>query len=324
MDAKISKSRLSNYLAYDWLKILLAVTLAVVAVCVFFTTIKTRARDEQVFCVYAYSDIKMGADGEILNDTLLKDKVLSYEIMKTNVEQLSDTASGSLFGGLYGGALYATRLTESSRTVMFTSAIDETDSAGYEALEMLLGVNAHSKELELHGFLNFETYLNDCKAYLQQFFGDDVAAGTLNTKKAEEGFLARNGEDRRFTSDKKRAEGLLQEQERLENLRKDYIAVMNAFESGLLSYAYITVDEAHADPAHGVEQGEYNCGVKLGNLPELRKLFYYEEVRENETVRASNKTSLILFNTIALADKQNALRYETVTFLSYLIANYGA
>lgn len=324
MDAKISKSRLSNYLAYDWLKILIAVALAVTAVCVFFTTIKTRVRDEQVFTVYAYTDMKMGADGEILGNTLLKSGVLSYEILKTDVEQLADTASGSLFGGLYGGALYATRITESSRTVMFTSAVDEIDSAGYEAVEMLLGVNAYSEGADPHGFLNFETYLNDCKAYLQQFFGDDVAAGALDTQKAEEEFLARNGEDRRFTSDKKRAEGLLRERERLEKLRKDYVAVEKAFESGLLSYEYITIDEAHADSAHGVEQGEYNCGVKLGNLPELRKLFYYEEVRENETMRASNKTSLILFNTAALANRQNALRYETVAFLSYLIANYGA
>ncbi len=51
MDARISKSRLSNFLSYDWLKILIAVAVAVTAVCVFFSMIKTRARDEQVFSV---------------------------------------------------------------------------------------------------------------------------------------------------------------------------------------------------------------------------------------------------------------------------------
>ena len=55
MDAKITKSRLANLLSYDWLKIIAAILAVVFLLIVFFTTIKTRAREEQIYTVYAYS-----------------------------------------------------------------------------------------------------------------------------------------------------------------------------------------------------------------------------------------------------------------------------
>ncbi len=93
MDARITKSRLANLLSYDWLKIIAAILAVVLILIVFFTTIKTRARDEQIFTVYAYStpdsvsegDADMtlysGADADAFSDRALANGVFSYDVL---------------------------------------------------------------------------------------------------------------------------------------------------------------------------------------------------------------------------------------------------
>lgn len=322
MDAKITKQRLSNFLSYDWLKILLAAVLAVVAICVFFTTVRTMPSDRQVFTVYAY-ELSEGDDAYSFSDDLLENDIFSYEILQTQYESLTQSATGSLFGGLYSGATYATRLVNSARTVMFVNGLDDASSAGYDAVKSLVGVNSHLTGNERNGYLDFEEYLSDCKAYLTVFFGDDFENGTLDEEAAENCFSARNNGDKRFRSEEQKETGLLQEKARLERLREDYLAVTEAFGREKLSYSSFTIDEDAATEDQPV--GEYICGVSLGKLNTLRNLFYYEteDAESGETEKTVSGIAMIIFNSTDLSDKTNDLRYETISFLSYLLKTYG-
>ena len=62
MDARITKSRLANLLSYDWLKIVAAILAAVLVICVFFTTVKTRPGKYHTFTVYGYRELVEGGD----------------------------------------------------------------------------------------------------------------------------------------------------------------------------------------------------------------------------------------------------------------------
>lgn len=314
MDARITKSRLFNLLSYDWLKILAVIAAAIAALCVFFTTVRPRPSDAQIFTVYAYGDIKSGEDAATLQDDLLAKNIFSYEILSTQVEKL--TSSSGIFGGVDANTLYTTRLINDARTVMFVYGLDDPSSEGYGAVERLIGGADN-------GFIDVSVYLRDCEKYLVRFFGEDWRNGTLDTTAAEQCFLARNEKDKRFRSDEKRAAGILSEQERLCRLRDDLAAVLDALDGGSLSYSTITVDEERAEQ-NGIAAGTYLCGVSLGKLGRLNRLFYYSTETENGSVSTVSGLNLILFNSKLLGDQTNDLRYETVSFLSYLLSAYGA
>ena len=54
MDAKITKKRLGHLLSYDWIKMILAVVLAIVVWSLVFTTSATRITNTQRFVVCNY------------------------------------------------------------------------------------------------------------------------------------------------------------------------------------------------------------------------------------------------------------------------------
>ena len=53
MDARITKQRLGNLLSYDWLKMLIAIVIAVFLIILLFTMTATRVTNAQTFAVYA-------------------------------------------------------------------------------------------------------------------------------------------------------------------------------------------------------------------------------------------------------------------------------
>ncbi len=322
MDARITKSRISNFLSYDWLKMILVAVVAIFGLCVIFQTIETRAKDEQTFTVYGFTDLSAGSDLHKIEDDLRGKGVFSYEILDTHAEQITE-ASGGIFGGAYGGAVYTTRLINSARTVMFVSKLDDHKSSGYAAVRDLIGANREDAGSARNGFIDFEEYLADCEQYLKGFFGENWREGALDEQKAEDCFLARNTKDKRYRKKAKIQEGIAQEKERLLKLREDYIAVLKALEDQTLSLATLTVTEEDVGES-GIATGDYVCGVSVGKLGNLRNLFYYtEETEGGDKVSTVKNMSVILFNTEAIGNKENDLRYETVSFLKYLVEKYG-
>ena len=92
------------------LKIIAAILAVVFLLIVFFTTIKTRARSEQEFIVYAYSTTKSvsggdadmtllsGEDTSTFADDLLGSGALSYDVLSVEFENFgSDQYSETLF-----------------------------------------------------------------------------------------------------------------------------------------------------------------------------------------------------------------------------------
>lgn len=300
MDARITKQRLGNLLSYDWLKILGAIVAAVLVLSVFFTMVATRPRSSQIYSVYAYDGTYAGTDFATLGDKLLARNVFSYDILKTGTETFDSKNS-------YGGAVFTARRSVGEGTVMFVSGYSQTDEEGNKQDSLFESLVKEGPGM----FLDPEKFMADCAAYLSGFYDGDWRAENpvLNEESVRQCFLARNGKDKRFRSAAKKEEGVLLECERVEKLRGDYLTVEAAFEGGVFEYAYCTAEDK-----------VYTAGIGTGKLATVQNLAYYTVERDGETVRTAEELTLVLFNN---GDKADDLKYETVSFLKYLLDEYN-
>lgn len=287
MDAKITKQRLGNLLSYDWLKILCAIAAAVVALVLFFTMVRTRPGDEQVFTVYGY----LVSEGNFGETDLDKNKIFSYEILETGSETFNEKTS----------YLFTVRRSVSEGSVMFVSDLVRNEGTEEETTDLLSVTGGTEGAVAL----NTVTYLNDCRAYLVRFFGEELKEENLNGDLVKETFLARNGKDKRFRSAAKKEEGVLLEEARLKKLREDYLFVTDAIESGKLSHKYVE-SEGQSTP----------IAFNLGALNKIGTLYYCGERDQPQTA-----LNLIILNN---RNPQSDLRYEAVSYLKYLVQKYEA
>lgn len=273
-------------LSYDWLKILAVIALAIGALSLFFTMVRTRPTEEQTFTVYGYC-VKEGAlcvepdPGRF-----------SYEILTSGNETFQ---SGTTY-------LFQIRRAAGQGTVMFVSDIEEKDEDGNVVQQSDLAYVTDGRS----GGVTLDTrqFMDDCRAYLTRFFGEELKEENLNAALVRETFLARNGKDKRFRSDAKKEAGILQEAERLKKLRADYLAVTDAIGSGKLSHREMEKD------------GEtYAVAFVMGELNKISKLYYCGNYEDKQ-----DALCLVLLNN---HNPESDLRYEAVSYLSYLVETFG-
>ena len=300
MDARITKQRLANMLAYDWLKIVGVIALAALFFSMFFLMIGTRPTDGQKFYVYAYSDIKVGGDFNRLADEMESKNVFGYDILDVSCEGFTST-------GLYGNSVFTARRAVGEGRVMFMSDKRTVDSEGNEKSELLgfLENKGQSRE-SFNLFKDPQAFMEDCKSYLEEFFGEDLK-GELNRDKARETFLKRNKKDARFRTDKKRESGILLEEARLEKLKEDYLYFTSQIGQKLEYVSYTSNIKTHT------------VAFSMKEL-NLTKLVYYTEKQEDGEVQTNSDIVLCLFNN---GEREGDLKYETVNFLAYLVRTYG-
>ncbi len=304
MDARITRQRLGNMLSYDWLKILGAIVAAALLLSVFFVMIATRATDGQKFYVYAYNGLQAGTDFHSLSDTMSEKNVFSYEILDSGSEVFSDSKS-------YGDTVFSARRYSGEGRVMFISdRREEKDGKQVSALTELV-----TSVLEDEGednetfdlFLDPQEFLKDTRAYLVRFFGEDLK-GEPNAAETHKAFIERNKKDKRFRTEKKKQEGVELEGKRLKKLRDDYLQVEAALGTKL---DFVTCDS---------EKKTYTVGFSMSAL-NLVPLVYDTVEEDGQEVRKSTDIVLTIFNN---GTREGDLKYETVSFLAYLLNAYGS
>lgn len=287
LDAKITKQRLGNLLSYDWLKILLVIAAAITALTVFFTMVRTRPTEEQTFTVFGYC-VREGAHHEDEPDA---DR-FSYEILATASETFDAKTS----------YLFSVRRSTGQGTVMFISDITQPDEEGnvVQQSDLMALTDGVSGGIAL----DTKEYMTECRAYLTRFFGEELKEENLNAELVRETFLSRNGKDKRFRTNAKKEAGILQEEERLKKLRNDYLTVVSAIEDGKLVHKEKTTDDK-----------TYSVAFGMGELNKISKLYYCGAYEDKQ-----DALCLVLLNN---RNPDSDLRYEAVSYLSYLVQTFG-
>ncbi|MDE7159080.1 MAG: hypothetical protein K2N74_05840 [Clostridiales bacterium] len=287
MDAKITKQRLGNLLAYDWLKILAVIAAAIALLTLFFTMVRTRPSEEQTFTVYAYCVGKGSQTNHEPNKNLF-----SYEILTTGEETFESNTT----------YLFQVRRSAGQGTVLFIADIEVKDENGNVTAQSDLAVLTEG----MSGGLAIDTkeYLSDCETYLKKFFGEELKEENLNAELVKETFLARNKKDKRFRTEAKKQAGIAQETERLKKLRTDFLEVRAAVESGLLTHREYEKDGK-----------TYAVAFGLGALNKINRLYYCGRPEDRQ-----DALHLVILNN---HNPDSDLRFESVSYLSYLVREYA-
>lgn len=317
MDARITKQRLSNLISYDWIKILCAIVAAVFVLILLFTMSATRPQRAQEFYIYSYTDLSVGEDFSTLADDLETRGAFSYDVLNINAEY---------FTGSTGSTAYTVRRSAGMGNVLFVTnnPTYQTDEDGNTVLDdegdPVIAAQSNLYSMVSGGLVTGDGatagaaydpvyYMDACARYLEQFFGgdwrtSDVLDGTLTPEAC---FTARNGSDKRYRTEASRAQGIEEERARILKLREDCLAVEQALERGDISVTTLELDGGAV----------VNAAFDVGGLNGLRDLVYYTD---GETHTTQNVNLVLLFNgTMAQSD----LRFESLSFLSYLIEHYS-
>jgi len=204
LDAKITKQRLGNLLAYDWLKIVVCIAAAVALLSIFFTMVGTTPTEAQTFEVYAYTDVGAGSDFYNMSDAFEEKKIFSYEILESNFNSFS--------GNAYAGSAYTARRAAGEGTAMFVTDVTVVDDDGNVTSESTLKAmtaresdgacyGLYAGEEDTGGFWDTQYFIEVwCKEYLAKFY-DTESYEKLEgfDARVEEHFLARNAKDKRHS-----------------------------------------------------------------------------------------------------------------------------
>ena len=232
MDNKITKRRLSDFLAYEWI---LMIVIAVVAILVWelvYTMAGVRLSVGQQFKFYFDETVYGNASAVIsILDKDGEDGALSYDILELNAESLSSDFN-----------VLSTRLSIQEGDILITDCKDPTEEENSEEVE--------DKSIRLKTMVDsydgyaFEELLLDAKIYLLGFIKDNVSdpfdysvlekketlVANLDTQKIEKSFRSRMKKDNRFRKESDIKIGIGLETERLTKLYKEVVAFDNLLE----------------------------------------------------------------------------------------------
>lgn len=296
MDARITKSRLSNLFSYDWLRIIITIVVAVFIGIVVLLSIGTKPTTAQQMYLLYYKDLYLSDDYSV-NLEENSDKMFSYEILSSSYFEMSSDST-------YGETAFSARFAAGQRNILFSSdKISEDDEKPYvEAV-----VSSFSGITE-----NIDEYLSAAAEYANSFYGGDYLNGELDEEYLSSQFRARAANDKRYKTEKKMLSGIEDEKDRISLLRSSLIAVNTAIENGVIEKYYMTLEEGGESLPYALKIGT----KKMSSLAEL--VYSYDE---ESGVKTSDGICAVFFK--PLDSSCDYMRFEGLNYISYLITTYA-
>lgn len=144
MDNKLTKKRLSDFLAYEWILTIIVAAAAIIVWELVYTVSAVRLTTGQSFKFYYDENVASLGDGYFYE--MLSDDVFSYDVKELSSESLSSSYN-----------VLSTRLSVFEGDVIFTDCVAKEDG------------NVRAAELvDQYGY-NYERLLSDAKSYLSAF-----------------------------------------------------------------------------------------------------------------------------------------------------------
>lgn len=327
MDAKITKTRVGHLLSYDWIKILAICAAVVVLWVILFTTIAPRATGGQKFEIYIYPRVALKQSvGDL--DSLHEKNALSYDVLDLTQNSLLDdsvnTVLSAHFGAGQGDVMFISDYeyedgTDENGDPVMTSDLKQFVS-GYGGNCVWLG-ESEEYPLGASSNINAQSYLGNCEKYLSKYYPDGLD-GEMDKSAVEADFRVRAKGDNRYKRNSQIEAGLLKEYGRIERLREAYNNVMGYLEDGTVSITSFEASVQSEKDENGDGKVDENDVVTktlkfsfdLSNVPGLEKMITTTRSETGEGTKES--VNMVILNTRL---QEEALRYEQVTFLDYLV-----
>lgn len=285
-------------LSYDWLKILATLAAAIFGLSAFFTMVRARPSNGQVFDFQTYGGLTTGEYNYRLTDAL--DTMFSYDILQTSNENFKSDSNGM--------QVFTARRAAKTGTVIVAadySASEDSPSPFATLGEMGLADEGTDRERQVL-FFSVNDFMSDTEKYLSRFFVDWEHGEAPDKDKVQAYFSEVSKKDKRFRSAENKAKGVELEEKRILKIRDDYLKVRTAFENGVLSIRNYTT-----------EHGEYPIGIDLRGIGQIGELFSYQD---SEGGGKTDALSLLIYDN---GEDSVRNKYEVVTLLSYLLEHYN-
>jgi len=296
MDARITRTRISNILSYDWLKMIITVVVAIFVGVMVLSMIGTRPTTAQEIYLLYYKDIYLSDDYSDIVDEK-SDEIFSYEVFSTNYFEMSSDST-------YGSIALSARFAAGQRNMLFSSIGMADDDTTY--------VEEASKNCTTM-IEDVDEYLADAAEYLNAFYGGDYLNGEIDEEYLSEQFRERNKEDKRYKTEEKILAGIEDEKDRINLLRSSLITVNGALENGTIEKYYMAIEEGGEEKPYAVIIGT----KKMSSLVELMYLY------DSDTQTRSSEGICACFLS-PLNSSCEYMRFESLDFIAYLINTYAA
>ncbi len=339
MDVKITKKRFSNLIAYDFVKIIIAIAAAIAVWVLLFTTCATRATVGEQFYFVIFDGVYFKENYPYEMITKLKDEdKLSYDVLETSVSTV--TAAGN-YSALYMLSLKAS--TKEGDVLLFNGKNEEvknedgtvkTDENG----AAMTKVNDDAQAIINNSYVApFDEYLNSAKNYIERF----LTNGEVDEKAVEDYFLSvrikqAGNYKKTYRTDEQKAQGVKNEIERIKTLQKTYLTVVGAIEKaaaeGVDLYWYCdfapTEEYKKEHVPYGIDLYKLNQKAMETENSEKEKLsdiWYFWDYIQNENgdkdpERRSDGLVLSVFN---FGKDQPDLDFESLAVIENAIKTFS-
>lgn len=308
MDARITKARLSNLLAYDWLKIIITIVVAVFAGVVVLSTIGTKPTDAQRMHLIFYKDLYVCDDfSSKLEEE--SDDIFSYEVFTTDYLAMSSDDT-------YSDMALTARYMAGRRSMLFSSTLTNEESGTPYVDEAVSGCISNDNG-QISGILeDLEDYMAAAKEYAGSFYGGDYVNGNMDEEYLSAQFTARVKGDKRYKNDESLAKGIEDEKERIAMLRSSLITIYSALEQGVIEKYSVTVtfddDSAHT--------AVYAFKIGTAKTSSLVNLMYFYDSESG--AKTSDGICVCIYRPVS--SSCNYMRFEALNYIAYLINTYAA
>lgn len=296
MDNKITKTRLSNYLSYEWIMIIVIVIVAIVAWELIYTMAGVRLSTGQTFKYY-YDETVYSSNDVALYDLFKvgqEDGTFSYDVLDVGSESLTSEYN-----------VLSVRLSTQDGDAIITDInVGEEEGAVSRAEEILNSCSIY----------DLDSLYDDARSYLAGFLkekdNDPLDYDNLDESLIEANFRERMKKDNRFRKEEQKLRGIEQEKIRIKRLCAevaDYKKFLDNADSSL--FYYHTLNE---------QLGEKRYGIMTENLTDGKLLA--SNYFRNRTDGSSSGVIIMIFN---FKSYQPDLQFETISFVNTVLRNFS-
>lgn len=305
MDNRITKKRLSNFLSYEWILMIVVIFLAIATMELMYSVTSTRITAGQFFKYYLDKNLSSDVADFYLSlnyEPGKNGKTFSYDVLKVGMESL--TVSDEVL---------TARLSVQEGDVIFTDTTEEENGS------------SRAKQI-VDGFpiMPLDDLLSKAKEYIAGF----TVGGELSEELIRTHFDERMRKDNRFRTEEQKEAGRILETERIQKLAKDvedFEKLFTADIDGLFFY-YTKYENAHAlepdnedweilygrEKSAGRENAKYGINLSVlgyggGDKKDVSRFF------QRYDTRTADDVVVMVFD---FTEYQPDLQFETISFIN--------
>lgn len=322
MDNKVTKSRLSNLFAYEWIIMIITIVVAVLVLELLFSVSSARISVGQQFTFFYDETIYSGNDQAFKK--LLKDKnTFSYDVLEVNSEPLDSKYNTMQL-----------RLSVENGDILITDVSEMT----YEGVK----VRRANLIADRNPVYSLDDLLVDAKAYLRPFVNNfdscDLYNPSLNLSAIEANFNSRMKKDNRYRfNETAKKEGLKLEIKRIENLCTQVADFNKLFEyddtlseEEKLFYSYRRYSESYAVSKDASDKADYEEKLKKEQVERyalrvdrLTSTAGKQNASEFFRKTGSDSSKDVVIMVFNFKRSQPDLQYETISYINTVVREFS-